>query len=157
MKYKLILLLFIILNGCASNAVKRAPTPEASTRLIEDATLALQSQDYARAMELATQSVAFDPNNARAYSVLGLIHQRQRNLEQAQANFSKALELDPNDVAIRNNYGSYLCANRRYSEAQESFLAAANNPSNPDPDIALANAGLCALRANDKARAIKFQ
>lgn len=156
MKYTLILLLAFLLNACVNNAATRAPTPGASIRLMQDATLAMQGQDYARAMELAQQSLEFDPNNARAYSILGLIHQRQRNPELAQVNFSKAVSLAPNDVAIRNNYGNYLCANRNYREAQENFISAANNPSNPDPDIALSNAGLCALRANDKARASSF-
>jgi len=152
----LILLIIAVLNGCANTPAKLAPTPGASIRLMEDATIAMQSLDYARAKELAEQSLAADPNNARAYSILGLIHQRQRNTEEAKVNFAKAVKLDPNDVAIRNNYGSYLCANRRFLKAEENYLSAANNPTNPDPDIALANAGLCALRANDKARASSF-
>jgi len=123
---------------------------------LTEASLAMQSQDYPRALDLVKESIRHNPQNAKAHSVAGLIYQRQGMSQQAQEYFSRAIQIEPNDPAIRNNFGNYLCAERKYGAAEENFLIAANSPSNAQPDTALTNAGLCALRANENNRAKDF-
>ena len=43
-----------------------------------------------------------------------------------------------------NNYGRFLCQNRRYEEAEAIFIRAADNPLYNTPEIPFTNAGICA-------------
>ncbi|HEV2386439.1 MAG TPA: tetratricopeptide repeat protein [Candidatus Acidoferrales bacterium] len=58
--------------------------------------------------------------NGAAYFVLGAIYERQKKYDQAEQEFRKALEVNPNDAAVLNYYG-YMLAERsvRLDEAGE--------------------------------------
>ena len=158
MKLPVLILVLSLLAGCNNTGTTALPVlnAETSTMQLAQASIAMQSQDYPRALDLVKSSIRHNPENAKAHSVAGLIYQRQGFSQQAREYFSKAIQLDPNDPAIRNNFGNYLCAERKFGAAEENFLIAANSPGNAQPDTALTNAGLCALRANDSNRAKDF-
>ncbi len=147
-----------LIVGCSSSTPNVQPilNAETSAMKLQEASFAMQSQDYPRALDLAKSSIRHNPENAKAHSVAGLLYQRQGMNQQAQEYFSKAIQLAPRDAAIRNNFGNYLCAERKYAAAEENFLIAANTIGNDQPDTALTNAGLCALRANENNRAKDF-
>ena len=67
----------------------------------------------------------------------------------ADANFLKAIQVQPTSSEAHNNYGSFLCARKRYDESIPHFLAAVKNPLYPTPNLAYANAGICSARKND--------
>ena len=48
-----------------------------------------------------------------------------------------------------NNYGSFLCTHKRYDESIAEFLTAVKNPLYTTPNLAYANAGICADRKKD--------
>lgn len=158
MKLAVLTIVLSLIVGCNTTGTKVLPVLNAETSAMKltEASMAMQSQDYPRALDLVKSSIRHNPDNAKAHSVAGLIYQRQGLSQQAQGYFSKAIQLAPNDPAIRNNFGNYLCAERKYGAAEENFLIAANSPGNAQPDTALTNAGLCALRANESNRAKDF-
>ena len=47
----------------------------------------------------------------------------------------------------------FLCRQNRWSDAEPYFKRAADNPHYTTPEIALANAGVCALNAGDREKA----
>ena len=71
----------------------------------------------------------------------------------ADANFKKAIQIQPKSSESHNNYGSFLCGKKRFAESIPHFLEAIKNPLYPTPNLAYANAGICSARNNDNKNA----
>jgi len=90
-------------------------------------------------------AVALDLNYAPAYNIYGLVYSVLGEDRKAEQNFERALQLAPNDSDIHHNWGWYLCQHKREREALEQFEIAVRNPLYRTPEIALDNAGRCAI------------
>ncbi len=97
-------------------------------------------------IEIAMQ---LDPQMAGAKSIAALIYQSIGQPARAEKFYEEALKLAPSDPATLNNYGKYLCSRGRLRDAENKFLTAVESPNNPNPEVAYANAGLCAKRIPD--------
>ena len=95
------------------------------------------------ALENATLAVKVDPNHAEAQLVLAWIYQTMNDFQMAEKHYSRAKKLAPNDPYVANTYGTFLCAQQRYAEADAEFKLAATSIMNPSPWLASTNAGLC--------------
>ena len=104
--------------------------------------LEIALDEFARAAEI-------DPNYGQAYNGLGLVFAALGEDVKADANFKKAIQVQPNSSESHNNYGSFLCARKRYDESIPQFLEAVKNPLYATPNLAYANAGICSARKND--------
>lgn len=152
----------LLLAGCggtsggmrsASEAVSSTAT-ENPARARAKAHTELASQYYqARNMAVALEEVGIareaDPSYAPVYSVLGLIQMYLKEMDAADENFRKALNLAPNDPEINNNYGWFLCQIGREKESFKFFTSAVKNTLYQTPEMSLVNAGLCSLKIND--------
>lgn len=105
----------------------------------------MQQGDNRAALDKLTRATIARPDYAPTYNVLGVFYQRIGNNEKAEANFKKSLDLDGGNFDTLNNYASFLCQTDRYDEAHAVYLETAGNRLNPNPEIALANAGQCAI------------
>lgn len=94
-------------------------------------------------------AIHIDPKYGQAYNGLGLVYAALGEDAKADANFKKAIEVQPGNSESHNNYGSFLCARKRYDESIGHFLAAVKNPLYSTPNLAYANAGICSVRKND--------
>lgn len=94
-----------------------------------------------------------DANYGQAYNGLGLVYAALGEDAKADANFKKAIQLQPASSESHNNYGSFLCTHKRYDESITQFLEAVKNPLYSTPNLAYANAGICAARKNDNKNA----
>jgi type IV pilus assembly protein PilF len=94
-------------------------------------------------------AVGLDPNYAPAYNIYGLVYSVLGDASKAEQNFSRALLLAPNDSDTHHNWGWYLCQHKREREALEQFEIAVRNPLYKTPEIALVNAGRCAITIGD--------
>lgn len=155
--------------GCESTSSKQAATQVPVTPIpppIQEAPAPYRAQlhmeiaagFYERGqMEVALQELAeavkLDPKNAKIYNVYGLVYAMLGQDANAQQNFLKALEMAPNDSEIRQNWGWYLCSHGRAKESLPEFEMAVRNPLYRTPDIALVNAGKCAVEIGEKQRA----
>jgi type IV pilus assembly protein PilF len=106
-------------------------------------------------------ALQIDPQFAEAYSLLGLIHQRDNAPGLAQQSFEQAIELasvSPLNAAelsaIQHNYGWFLCQYNRFTEAQTQFQLAVSQSSYRQIDKTRNAMGICQARASlqDKAR-----
>ena len=86
-----------------------------------------------------------DPDNALAHSTMALLLENVGQHEDVIEHFEEALDLDPGNSDIKNNYGTYLCNQSKYERAQELFQEAIKDPYYKTPSVALINAGKCAL------------
>jgi len=91
-----------------------------------------------------------DPGYAPAYGMMGLVYGELRDDVQAERNFQRAIELNPQDPEVRNNFGWFLCQRGREPQALGQFELAIRNPFYRTPDMALLNAGRCAARIGDR-------
>jgi type IV pilus assembly protein PilF len=101
------------------------------------------------AIEEANRAIEIQPSLAEAYSLLGLVYMDLGDRPQAEANFERAIHMQPDNPEIGNNYGWYLCRTGRERQSVEYFQRAALNRRYATPAMALQNAGVCMAQAGD--------
>jgi type IV pilus assembly protein PilF len=105
------------------------------------------------ALRRAQQAVKTDDRYAPAHVWLAFLLEQLQQTDEAAKHYERAVKLAPNNPDVLNAYGSFLCNQRRYAEADAQFVKAAANPVYATPWIALSNAGNCALEAGDSIKA----
>lgn len=153
-------LVLSLLYGCGTTG-DRDLQPDAKTNDAARANLNLgiaymQRGDYERSLEKLNRARKADPDYYGTYNAYGLLYQLLGENHKAEENFKKALRLNHNDSATKNNYGRFLCQQGRYKEAEKTFIDAASNPLYETPEIAITNAGTCAMMKGEKDRAEKY-
>lgn len=108
------------------------------------------------ALKEATEAAQLDSSLAGAFSLLGLIYMDLQQNTQAEDNFQRALQLDPKDPGLNNDYGWFLCRTRREREAMPYFDKAASNRLYATPAMALENGGICLRQIGENAKAEKY-
>ena len=61
------------------------------------------------------RAVQIDPTYAAAYNNLAIAYEHEGNLEKARTSYEKAIELDPNNTFIQQNYELFKEINDRTS------------------------------------------
>lgn len=158
--------LMLIVAGCASTGPEPASyAPQSSvesdtqTRARIHTELAagyLELGNYGVALQEGTEALKSEPNYAPALSVLGLVYMELRDDKAAEANFQRALRINPLDSDVNHNYGTFLCKRKREQESIKYFLAALRNPLYATPDKSWVNAGICARQTGDLATAEEY-
>ena len=113
----------------------------------------LQQNKFEIALNEFAEAIQIDPNYALAYNGMGLVQAALGEDTKADANYKKAIELQPGNSESHNNYGSFLCSRKRYDESIGHFLTAVKNPLYGTPNLAYANAGICSARKGDNKNA----
>jgi type IV pilus assembly protein PilF len=101
-------------------------------------------------------ALKIDPNYAQAYNISGLVYATLGNDSKAEQNFTRALQLAPNDAETLHNWGWFLCTHQRQRESLAQFEAAVRDPLYKTPEIALVNAGRCAQSIGDESAAQNY-
>jgi len=86
---------------------------------------------------------------APAQSAIALVYDRMAMPDKAEQHYLKAIDLDPKNGSVYNNYGVFLCRVNRLKEADTYFMKAIQTPRYPTPERAYENAGACARRIPD--------
>ena len=145
--------ILVLLSGCATEPQRqneKVTDPKKVAELNTQLAVAyLRDGDNELALKKLNRAIGADPNYAPAYSTLGLLYNRIGEFDSADKNFRKALRIAPDNSSILNNYGQVLCQNGMHAKGQEMFLHANENPLYRTPEIALNNAGTCAVDAGD--------
>ncbi|WP_310626124.1 tetratricopeptide repeat protein [Limnohabitans sp.] len=155
-------LIVLGLNACSTSTARLDRLTQAEpdhTRQRAMRRLSLASAYYEQGQtEVAQQEVRaalqIDPDFADAYSLLGLIHQRDNRPVLAQQSFEQAVQLasGPNVrvadlAAIEHNYGWFLCQQNRFDEAQIQFDRAVSRASYRQVDKTVGAIRFCKDRA----------
>ena len=158
-----LLVLALLIAGCQTAGVRDdagalgVQTDESPADIYVQLGLAYMREGrYDIAMRKLKHGLELDPRHAQANNVLGVLYERLGEHEQAADYYQKALRLAPKNPYIRNAWGSFLCKRGRYSEADEQFNLALQNPLYETPWIALTNAGICARKVPDLAKAERY-
>ncbi len=105
------------------------------------------------ALEEARRAVQIDPTFADAYGLLGLIYLELNERGDAEANFQRALQIEPANPDLNNNYGWFLCQTGKERQSLDYFQRALRDPLYATPARANFNAGHCMMRIKDYAAA----
>ena len=151
-RYRLLVIIATILlvSACnptatSSKTIKPAQTTNDVARSNLELGIAyLRQGSYEKAMDKLDKAREADPNYSPIYNVYGLLYQQLGQDRKAEDNYKKAIRLNSGDSSTLNNYGQFLCQQKRLQEAEDTFLKAADNPLYETPEIAIANAGICA-------------
>ena len=136
-------------------------SPEQRRQDIADANLRLgvaymQNGQLDKALEKLERARMAKKDHPQVYNAFGLLYRQMGQDDVAEKHFLTALNLDPDNSSVINNYGLLLCQNDRFDEAEEKFMKAAENPLYQTPEIALTNAGTCAMENHETAKAETF-
>lgn len=159
-----LLVLWAFLGGCQQGLIKGADdetgelgsvkkSGSPADTYVQLAAEYLRIGDYQSALTKAKKAVMRDPGNANAYLVLGLVYEALNEIGQAQTAYRKARAVDDKNPYVLNAYGRLLCQLEEYDKSFRAFEKAVQNPLYESPWVAMTNAGICALAANDQARA----
>lgn len=145
----------LILAGCTPGNTR--PTDTAARSAAQDnvelGTLYMREGKKAIALDVLQKALEQDPGLPVAHTTIAVLYESLGEGAKADSHFRRALSLDPKNAQAHNNYGSFLCKNQRWDDAEEHFLKAATNPLYEAPELAYTNAGTCSNTAGrtDKA------
>jgi type IV pilus assembly protein PilF len=103
--------------------------------------------EYQVALEKLQSAIEIDATSASAHTVIAILYETIGDTAKAADHYRRSVQFGGRTGDILNNYGSWLCRQRRYAEADEHFRRAISDPFYKSPEAALANAGTCALAA----------
>jgi len=160
MRVLFVLLAIFSLAGCASKGDGEQSTSQRARGIAtihtELAAAYYGREQFAVALQELGIALQADPTYAPGYNVRGLIRMALLEDEQAQADFKRSIKIDKNYSDAYNNFGWFLCQRGRAKESLPQFLEALKNPLYATPEIAYANAGLCALKAGELSNAESY-
>lgn len=128
-------------------------TKEAATARLQLALEYLRKGKTPQAKLNLDRAEQLNPDVPGMYSSYAFYYQKVGELKFADKAYLEALDRFPNNDNTRNNYGAFLCTNRRYEEAEKQFVIAINSSFNTQTANSYENAGLCALRDGNWERA----
>ncbi|MBB6564204.1 type IV pilus assembly protein PilF [Acidovorax soli] len=157
------------LSGCANNSAggtsasqanaavfTPSDEPEARRRArirLELATNYFENGQTTVALDEVKQALVADPTYSDAFNLRGLIYLRLNEFGQAEESFRRALGLRANDPNLLHNLGWLQCQQRKYAEADQSFVTALANPAYTARGKTLMARGLCQVEAGQTAEA----
>ena len=150
----------LLMTACVAATNKGSEFSSAARKAAEtNAALGRQYMDRGQnevALDKLKRAVANDKTYAPAYTLLGVLHERLGQTDQAGDNYRLAVKYDPENGDVNNNYAVYLCGQGRQQEADRYFQVAVKDPFYTTPAVAYANAGVCALSANEVDKAERY-
>lgn len=152
-----------LLEGCSTGTEGFAVKKEtAATRRQEAARVHTDlGQQYLSqgkleiALEKLTKALSYDSGYVDAHTVIAVLYENIGDSAKAGEHYKRAAQLKPKGGAELNNYGSFLCRQGQFAEAQTYFDRALADPFYQTPGIALTNSGTCLLKAGKRDEAQK--
>jgi type IV pilus assembly protein PilF len=150
----------LLAQACSTSSAKKSDEPN-KARVAAETNTALGRSYMERgqdeiALEKLKRAVANDKTYAPAHTMLGVLYESLGMKEEAGKEYRLAVNYDPEDGDVNNNYAAFLCSIGKGAEADRYYEAAFKDPFYATPEIAYANAGLCALRVNDLDKAERY-
>lgn len=149
--------IFLFLTACQQSGTRPqqhiAPDSKAAEINMRLGLNYMQRGDYAVAMNKLQRSLKQDPNLPSAHATIALLYQRLEVMDKAERHFKEAINRAPNYSEAHNNYGVFLCQQKRYEESEKYFVLAIKNPLYENKAQAIENAGLCVGLIPDLVRA----
>lgn len=115
-----------------------------------------QQGQYKVALDEIKQVISISPELVDAYSVRALIFMDMGERQLAEDNFLYALKLAPDNLDVENNYGWFLCSNKREKQGLAYLDKVLQNQNYRATSKAFNAAGMCSLKMKDSSSAEKY-
>lgn len=154
----LALILSLSIVGCVSVTegppkIKSDPIAMSESRI--ELGLGYMGQgNMVRARENLELAVKHAPSYYRARLSMAHYYEQVGEVDEARITYQKALRLDSQNGNVLNNYGTFLCKQGEYDQADKYFNRAIEQPYYYLVSASYENAGFCAFKAGnaDKAK-----
>jgi type IV pilus assembly protein PilF len=155
----LCVIIVLALSACAS--VEEQENPRINNKVAAQANTQLgimhmREGNYEVARLKLEKALELQPDRVEAHEAIAILFAQVGETSQAEKHYKKSLQLNPDYARGHNNYGQFLWAQGHYKKAEKEFMLAANNPFYDVPSLPLTNAGLCAKRIPDMAKAEEY-
>lgn len=149
------ILLAAWLAGCANTPAREEPSDQvrAAQVNVQLGLGYLQRGQKQAAAEKLSRALEQDPRSPLVHHANALLQDVLGDAEAAERHFWRALELDSKDSEVRNNFGAFLCRQKRIEEGVAMLERALANPLYATPEFAWANIGQCRRQAGQLAEA----
>ncbi|MBE2894036.1 tetratricopeptide repeat protein [Spirabiliibacterium falconis] len=141
----------LLLVGCATQLEQGNNQAKAYARA-QVALGYMQQHQYDAAKQNIDKAHEVDPDYYLPYLLSAHYYQQTGNVEQAEHFYQQAMEKDPTQGDIYNNYGAFLCQQAYFSQAFAMFDKALAQKEYYKAAQTLENTALCANLAHDLPR-----
>lgn len=149
--------LAVLMVGCAGGGARDAKDPERAAGIYADLGLGYLQQDKLDlALEKLQRALELEPNHPSANHYIAEVYNRMGEADKADRYYRKAVDLNEQNPMVLNNYGAFLCNQRKFEAAESYFLRAAKTPRYRTPELVYENIGLCARRTGNNAKAEEY-
>ena len=155
----------ILLSGCAKTSLdapeetlgpyKKNPTLAANANIALGFDY-LKKKKISLAKEKFLKAISDAPTYAPSYYAMAFFMEKTKNTTQAEQLYRNAITLDPKNGDAHNNYGTFLCRQKKYKAAISEFITATEQTQYLNVAEALENAGNCALQAQQPQQAVQY-
>jgi type IV pilus assembly protein PilF len=137
-------------NGDSKDRITQSDEPDSSKRArvrMELASAYFGRGQMNTALDEVKLAIQADPTLGAAYNLRGLIYASMGDGKMAEESFHRALQINPQDADVMQNYGWYLCQQKKYPEANTLFRQALAVPQYANTPRTLLTQGVCQARA----------
>ena len=139
-----------------ADKIQRTQNPTAAKYNVQLGIAYLQQGDVDRARMKLQLALAQDPNSTMALDAMAYFLEQTGETGVAERYYRQAIAVGRDMGNGENNYGTFLCRQKRFAEAQQHFMAAVRDPRYMTPGEAYENAGLCAMQVPDEKQAQEY-
>ena len=152
-----VVLIGFVLAGCAGQSERDGVDTAKAAQFNAELGLRymVQGKDEL-AMEKLQRALEFNPDLAIAHHYMAELYRRLGKKGEADTHYRRAMELAPNDSTIKNNYGIFLCGEKRYDEGEKYVLQALDDPVYTERAQGYENLGHCMHDKGDMTKAEKY-
>jgi type IV pilus assembly protein PilF len=149
----------LFIGGCVTVADDRGIAASPRDAATFNVQLGLEYMNQGRrdlAMEKLQRALEQDSRSADVHVAVAFAYNHYGETRLAERHYRRAMQLERDNPNIRNTYGVFLCQHGQLRNAERELLSAARNPSYATPEVAWTNAGICAEKEPDLAKAERY-
>lgn len=144
-------LLVFGLSACVSQTdVGNINQQQAAKARVELALGYLAENNQAQAKINLDKALEHAPQYYLVHSAFAYYYQKQGDVSSAEQSYKNAIKADPKQGDIYNNYGAFLCTEKRFTEAYAEFDLALKAENYYRQADTYENKALCALAENNQ-------
>lgn len=135
---------------------RKADFHKAALLNIEMGQTYLAQGQVSRAKQKFVHALELKPKLPEAHSAIGYFYETVGDIEEAETHYTQAIRYGGDKGRYYNNYGTFLCRQKRYREADRAFNNALRDKQYIKTAEVYENAGLCALQQPDIDKAYSY-
>lgn len=143
-----LILLVAAISACGSSGGTQSDNPDDIHLQLGVRYLSMNKLELAQ--ENLLLALKENSDNAQAHNALAFLYEKLNQPGQAKDQYETALDLKPDDLSVKNNFGRFLCEHGEIEEGMVLLSETSSSPLNDRQWMALTNAGRCQLSIGQK-------